>query len=194
MSIQHEIKNRRTVVPAQFNGKSVSDDEIKELLEMAKWAPTHAKTQPWNFAVVQGDALQAMGTWLEEQYHAKAAKPSEIKGKKFRENLQKSEAVILLFMSRDPKERIPEWEEVAATSMAVQNMWLALDSMDLAGYWSSPKSFGDVPAYLTELGHGEFVEGMHKFLGFFCLGRHDKPEEQMPAERIPVSEKTIWID
>ena len=27
-------------------------------------------------------------------------------------------------MKRDLKESVPEWEEIAATAMAVQNMWL----------------------------------------------------------------------
>ena len=37
-------------------------------------------------------------------------------------------------MSRDENEVIPEWEELAATSMSVQNMWLTCTSYDLGCY------------------------------------------------------------
>jgi hypothetical protein len=34
-------------------------------------------------------------------------------------------------MQRDEKERIPDWEEVAATAMAVLNMWLTSHSPNI---------------------------------------------------------------
>jgi len=41
-------------------------------------------------------------------------------------------------MKRDPKESLPEWEEVAAVAMAVQNLWLSSHEKGIGGYWSSP--------------------------------------------------------
>ena len=41
-------------------------------------------------------------------------------------------------MQRDPKESVPEWEEIASVAMAVQNMWLMAQELNLGGYWSSP--------------------------------------------------------
>ncbi|MGY8931922.1 MAG: nitroreductase family protein [Flavobacteriales bacterium] len=40
----------------------------------------------------------------------------------------------VICMSRDENEVIPEWEELAATSMSVQNMWLTCTSYDLGCY------------------------------------------------------------
>ena len=35
------IKKRRTVKPSKMNGKAVTDEQVKQLLELADWAPTH---------------------------------------------------------------------------------------------------------------------------------------------------------
>ena len=45
------IRNRRSVYPNQFNGKTVSNEVIIELLLNANTAPTHRMTQPWFFKV-----------------------------------------------------------------------------------------------------------------------------------------------
>jgi nitroreductase len=34
---------------------------------------------------------------------------------------------------------VPDWEEIAATSMAVQNMYLTCTANRIGCYWSSPK-------------------------------------------------------
>ena len=54
------IKNRRSIFPNQFSGKEVSKEEIKILLEVANWAPTHRKTQPWRFKVFREDSLSVL--------------------------------------------------------------------------------------------------------------------------------------
>jgi len=69
-------------------------------------------------------------------------------------------------MVRDPKGAIPEWEEIAATAMAVQNLWLTAHDMKIGGYWSSPS----VKDYLHE--HIQLGEG-ERCLGFFYLGKYD---------------------
>jgi len=41
------IKSRRTITPKDFNGNEVTQDEMRDVLEAANWAPTHKKTEPW---------------------------------------------------------------------------------------------------------------------------------------------------
>ena len=50
----------------------------------------------------------------------------------------KAGALIAICMKRDNKKRIPEWEEVASVSMAVQNMWLTCRAYGIGAYWSTP--------------------------------------------------------
>ena len=118
------LKQRRSIYPQQFNKKSISKDIIQKVLESANWAPTHKKTEPWRFKVIQEHAKLRLGEYLSETYMNITENASEFKAKKISQKFELSDTVIAICMQRDAKERIPEWEEIAATAMAVQNMWL----------------------------------------------------------------------
>jgi nitroreductase len=51
MELQEAILKRRSV--RKFTNYSVTDDEIKKILEAARWAPSWANTQTWTFIVVK---------------------------------------------------------------------------------------------------------------------------------------------
>ena len=52
----HLIKSRRSVFPRDLSGAEVTRTEVETLLEAANWAPTHARSEPWRYTVVQGGA------------------------------------------------------------------------------------------------------------------------------------------
>lgn len=164
-AIKDAIAARRSVFPDQFIDKEISKEVLDNLLTSANYAPSHRKTYPWRFIVLTGEAKLKFGQFLAETYKktTPAEKYASFKHKKIGEKPLKSGAVIAICMQRDPKERVPEWEEIAATAMAVQNVWLCLEQLGLGGYWSTPilkDSFGDF--------YG-LPEGQ-KCLGFFYLG------------------------
>ena len=96
---------------------------------------------------------------MSEKYIATEPKPKEFKIAKLRESPLKCGAVILICMQRDPEERVPEWEELAATAMAVQNMWLTCTELEIGSYWSSPGLI-EYMGEFVELGAGEEVPGI----------------------------------
>ena len=51
MELQEAIMKRRSV--RKFTDYNVTDDEIKQLLEAARFAPSWANMQPWEFIVVR---------------------------------------------------------------------------------------------------------------------------------------------
>ncbi|WP_221284616.1 nitroreductase family protein [Mucilaginibacter sp. SP1R1] len=55
-TISNIIKKRRTIKPAVMNGGKVPNEQIKALLELADWAPTHGYTEPWRFVVYENPA------------------------------------------------------------------------------------------------------------------------------------------
>ena len=95
-----------------------------------------------------------------------------------------SACVIAICMQRDPDERVPEWEEIAAVSCAVQNMWLSCAAHNIGCYWSSSKAILQARE-LLQLREGE------RCLGLFYMGYHDLPE--LPGKRTPVKEKVQWM-
>lgn len=182
--IEDIIKNRRSIFPAQYNSIEIEKETIVKILEAANWAPSHKKTEPWRFKVVQGDKLVQLGQFLAEKYKETTEDFSEFKYKKLQKNPSKASCVIAICMQRDPKESVPEWEEVAAVAMAVQNMWLTAAHYNIGAYWSSPGLIKNMDEFFS------FKEG-EKCLGFFYMGNHD--ETNFKSERKALESKVEWL-
>ncbi|MCD6153934.1 MAG: nitroreductase family protein [Syntrophobacterales bacterium] len=65
MELQKAIMERKSV--RKFSEYYVTDEEIKTVLEAARWAPSWANTQPWKFIVVRDRDLieRVTGTYAE---------------------------------------------------------------------------------------------------------------------------------
>ncbi|MBK8555898.1 MAG: nitroreductase [Lewinellaceae bacterium] len=186
-TIQDLIRRWRSIFPKTYvQDKPVDRATLEALLESANWAPTHRLTEPWRFVVFHSaESRDQLGSYLSAYYqqHTSPEIFSEEKFLKNGENPCRSGAVIAIVMQRDPEERIPEFEEIAAVSMAVQNMWLHCTELGLGCYWSSPKAALEADTFLG-------LEPGQRCLGLFYLGWHNMPE--IPGKRSPVEEKTQW--
>ena len=185
--ILNVIKDRRSIYPEQFSNRKVHEEVLVDMLDAARWAPTHGMTQPWRFKVFMDEGLQKLSDFQSETYKTLAGDSfMESKYNKLKERPLVSSAVIAICMERQASERIPEIEEVEAVACAVQNMYLVASAYGLGVYWSS----GGV-TYKDEtrefLGLGE----KDKVLGFFYVGY---PEIEWPkGQRRPIEYYTEWI-
>lgn len=184
-TINELIRQRRAIFPKTYNDRPIPREILEEILENANHAPTHRLTEPWRFRVFRGEARQRVSDYLGAYYrqHTPPEQFSEMKYKKTVENPLRSSAVIAICLQRDPEERVPEWEELAAVAMAVQNMWLTCTAYGIGSYWSSPRSILEADEFL-QLGAGE------RCLGLFYMGYHDMPLTE--RVRRPIAEKVIW--
>lgn len=157
------FSSRRSIFPIQFSDKEITDTQLNELFEAANWAPTHRRTEPWRFKVFRGDKKTELSHFLVDAYTKTTPKFSKRKSKSIVEKINLSSAVVLICMKRDEKESVPEWEEIAATAMAVQNLWLQTTELGLGGYWSTP-------AYINQIHQFIPFEENEKCLGLFYLG------------------------
>jgi len=66
MKLQDIIKNRKSV--RAFLNKNVETKKIKELLNVAKHAPSGVNMQPWQVAVVSGNRKKEIETKLQEAF------------------------------------------------------------------------------------------------------------------------------
>lgn len=184
-NINEAIRTRRSVYPAQFIDKPIPKEIIQALLVNANHAPTHKLTEPWRFKVFTGNGKNELGAFLSDKFKSIVDSYMEGKPEKIRRNCDDSGAVVAIIMHRDEKERVPEWEEIAAVSMAVQNIWVALDQYELGGYWSTPP----MRNYLGE--HVSLNEN-ESCLGFFYIGYCE------PIDRIikkgAIENKIEWIE
>ena len=100
------------------------------------------------------------------------------------EKCDKSNKVVLINFINTEKN--PEWEELAATSMAVQNMWLMASALNIGAYWSSPANIIANVDEFTTMEEGE------KCVGVFYMGKieGDSPE----AVRQPIEDKVRFLE
>lgn len=179
------IKRRRSVFPSTYIDKPIAKVDIEKILEAANWAPSHKKTEPWRFKVLRGASQEELGKFLSKKYQEIDHKPKQIKIKKLLKNPAKAGALIAICMQRDANECVPEWEEIAATAMAVQNMWLCCTELGIGSYWSSPGLIKHMDEFF-DLNEGE------KCLGFFYMGYYDG--ELPEVIRKPIEDKVVWMD
>ena len=186
MNINDIIQKRRAVYPNQYEQKELDDSFIKLLLKNANTAPSHKLTQPWFFKVFKGQSKDTLANEMANSYEqfSNGSNFIEIKKKKIIEKCDQSNSIICIFMKRDPHNTVPEWEEIAATAMAVQNMWLTCAANNIGCYWSTPK-YTSLMNDFFKLKDGE------RSLGFFYLGKfnHSKIEAK---QRISIDDKTEW--
>jgi nitroreductase len=181
------LRSRRSVFPATYTDKPVDRAIIEEMLENANWAPNHKKTEPWRFKVIRGAARQQLADQLSRIYRTTTS-PDAFSDKKFKKlsaNPLKADTIIAICMQRDPEESLPEWEELAAVAMAVQNMWLTATAYDLGSYWSSPGLVKHLGEFL-QLSEGE------RCYGLFYLAHHNCPE--IKRERGSIANKVVWME
>jgi len=165
MKLFNIIKNRRSIMPNQFNDNLIEENDLNKILEVANWAPTHKKTEPWRFKVFKNNSKEKLGNFLADKYRQTAENFSKYKYGKIKEKITKSSVVIAICMQRDLKKSVPEWEEIASVSMSVQNMWLMASKLGIGSYWSTP-------SLMNHLGdHISLLEG-EKCLGFFYMGNY----------------------
>lgn len=181
-------QKRRTIFPQFLTDRPVARQTLETILENANWAPSHRQTEPWRFIVFRGAGRTSLADQYEERYRSMIAadQQDEKKIAKTRDKMLAADTVIAIVLHRDPQESVPEWEEIAAVAMAVQNLWLSLDEHELGGYWSSP-------GILTErYGGFPWLTDRERCLGIFYLGHHQAPD--LPRRRGNWQEKVTWIE
>ena len=139
MELGELITGRRAIFPKQMSGEKVPQEIIDKMLELANWAPTHRNTEPWRFKVYSGKPMNRMLDFCKHCYvkETPAISYNSVKLDKIEQRKEQVSHIVAICMDRN--EILPEFEEIAATAMAVQNMWLYLASTEkYGGYWSTP--------------------------------------------------------
>ncbi|MCX2744832.1 nitroreductase [Mangrovivirga sp. M17] len=189
LTLKYFIQNRRSVYPVAFNEEPVDDSIINEMLEAANWAPTHRLTQPWRFSVFAEEGLKKLADFQSELYKRLSTDRGDFKEKTYQKLKSKPlncSHVIAIGMKRDPKESVPEVEEIISVASAVQNMWLTASAYKVGCYWST----GGI-TYENEALKFFGLDKNDKLLGFLFIGNTDKKWPQ--SRRSPITEKVEWI-
>ena len=182
-AINNIIRKRRSVFPIQFNGEIIDDSIIQEILFNANTAPTHKITQPWLFKVFNKSSKIGLANEILKLKFGGNVPENE--RKIFINKFHLSSHIICICFNRSDEDLIPEWEEIAAVAMSVQNMWLTCSANNIGCYWSSPKIISELDSFLK-------LKENQRCLGLFYIGKFDDlPKRNLKKQDI--NQKTEWL-
>lgn len=160
------IEQRRSIFPKDYTETEISQDILDEILHSTTLAPNHKRTKPWRFKTFKGEEKIQLAAEMQNIY--KTTQPEQtFLQKKYDDigfKINKADVVVLIVVNFSGM--VPEWEEIAAVSMAVQNMYLTCTANEIGCYWSSPGIVNHLKDSLT-------IEENQRCLGLFYMGRLD---------------------
>jgi nitroreductase len=160
------IEQRRSIFPKDYSETEISQEILDEILHSATLAPNHKRTKPWRFKIFKGEEKAKLASEMQAIY--KVIQPEQtFLEKKYQDigfKINKADAVVSIVVNFSGM--VPEWEEIAAVSMAVQNMYLTCTANNIGCYWGSPAIVNHLKESLT-------IEENQKCLGLFYMGKVD---------------------
>lgn len=183
------IRRRRSVFPEDYTGEKVDDTIIMQMLDNARWAPTHKKTEPWRFLVFTGDGIKSLAREQSDLYKSVTEADGTFKEANYQKLLNKpmlSSHVIVVIMKRDEKKSVPEIEEAGAVFCAIENMYLTACAYGVGCYLST----GGI-TYFAKARELFDLEDDDRVIGFFHVGM---PKREYPSgRRRPLGEISRWV-
>lgn len=170
--IANIIRERRSI-KSGYTHKEVPASLVKDLLEDARWAPTHGLREPWRFIFVPKEEKQEFVEKLVRTF------PRDRQDNR-RDYFSKPAAFLIAVMKEDPRQK--QWEEnFGAISCMIQNFQLLAWERNLGVVWkTNPHIHEPLVRDLIGIQPGE------KIVGFLHLGFFD--EKPKPKTRKPVDD------
>lgn len=162
MDVEEAIRSRRT--HKVYGADPVDDDTLRELFELARWAPNHHLTNPWRFRVLGPQSLERL----------KAADTPESAKK-----LDRAPTLVVVSSLGDGEDR-------DATAAAAYIVLLAAHARGLATYWRTPAVL-TTPEGRAAVG----IEQGEQVLGLLHLGT-PRQEQRIP-DRAPVEDVATFL-
>ncbi|TLS38990.1 nitroreductase family protein [Pseudalkalibacillus caeni] len=189
MDVLEAIRTRRSIGVVKQD--SVPKDLIEKILEAGNWAPSHYKTEPWKFFVLENSARNKLGDVLveiaKESMDDPTTEENKRKLKKTAAKPLRAPVIIAVAVTPSQKKKVIELEEYAAVNAGIQNMLLVAHALGLGAIWRTGK-----PCYHSKMLELFRLSEEERVLGFIYIGY---PDMKAPSgSRGPVEEKTVWIN
>ncbi|KMQ72447.1 nitroreductase family protein [Chryseobacterium koreense] len=158
------LKSRKSTFPQNYSPEKIEDAVLSEILESAKYVPSHKKTYPARLKVFRAEEKDRLGNQLAKIYKETTA-PENFIAKKYEDiphKISMADTVIAICINFSGK--VPEWEEIASTAAAVENMYLTCAVNEIGCYWSTP-------GMIRHLGDFLNLEENQKCYGLFYMGK-----------------------
>lgn len=141
--------------------ESPSDAELARLLTLAMNSPDHAGLRPWRLVVLRDEARIALG-------EAMAAAAPEANTERTASKPLRAPLLVGIVFAPRPHPKVPEWEQLAATSAVVVTLCLLLHGHGWRAMWRTG-SLIDADPVRAAMG----VAADERLLGWLYVGLPD---------------------
>ena len=137
------IRSRRTIKPSFYTG-APCPTQVRKLIDTARHAPNHHRTEPARFYLLDAIRIQKVGQLFGEVIRAEGPDDSLVKkAKKKKEEWGAAPGLIVVTCHSDPcsylAQKNPELfqEDFATVSCICQNLLLLFESASISAKWST---------------------------------------------------------
>jgi nitroreductase len=169
MELLEAVQGRRSAT--RVTDPAPTDDEICELLASAATGPDHGLLRPWRVVLVRGAAREALGAAFAADLPTSDAAGRE------RAAAKPLRAPLLMAIVCAPEQvaKVPDWEQMAATAVAVYGLMLLLHERHWGSIWRTGEPSRSVGVRAL-LGVGD----QEQLLGWLYIGTQT---DQRPPDR-----------
>ncbi|NEW77726.1 nitroreductase family protein [Streptomyces rhizosphaericus] len=151
------------------------DNEFTYLLKVAAAAPDHGLLHPWRWVLVRGDDRDALGACFAEDVREERRARAVAK-------VQRAPLLASLVFAPVRGHKVPQWEQLAATSAMTHALMLLLHSRGFGSIWRTGALVHSPQARrLLDLADGE------ELLGWLYIGTPDPSAPRRRRELYDVS-------
>ncbi|GGH85040.1 nitroreductase [Pullulanibacillus pueri] len=190
MELMDVIKQRRSI--GKVTEEVPKRELIEKLLESARWAPNHYRTEPFSFVVLSGKGRDKLGDVYGrinvEELESTAT--DEEKKEAYEKGLKKARRapyIIIVRLEPGTASKVVFAEEIAATACAVQNLLLTATDLGLGAIWRSGQ-----PSYHQFMKEAFQVSEEGLVLGFVYVG-YPAQEPKTPPKK-ELIDMVEWIE
>ena len=167
-----EIRTRKST--RKYNNTPVTDEEITQLIESARLAPSGSNTQPWNFIIVRSkDAKARIAEVNNNQMWINSAPVLIACVADIRCRIKDDRDIYV-----DENTDLPELKQVIRdTAIAIEHILLEAESIGLSSCWTAWYSQKDIRPTMN-IPDDKYV------VGIIAIGYSDGNEKSAPRKQI----------
>ncbi|GHJ93443.1 nitroreductase [Streptomyces sp. NE5-10] len=156
-------------------------EEFAYLLKVAATAPDHGLLRPWRWILIRGEAREKLGACLAEE--APLDRRSQAAAK-----TQRAPLLASLVFAPVHGHKVPEWEQLAATSAMTQSLMLLLHARGYGSIWRTGPGVGSprVRRLLT-------LKDEEECLGWLYIGTANGDATRRRRPLSDVSDRLSWL-
>ena len=168
------LKTRRSGRPREMVGPGPSDEELRQILEVAMRVPDHGKLVPWRFVIVDKEQREQFALLLRRALQEEDECAGPAHHEKADQFARQGEALIVLISSPTRQHKIPVWEQELSAGAAAMNLLHAAHAFGYVGGWVTGWE-----AYSPKV-NAAFAKPDERIAGFIYIGTPGRDLEERP--------------